>query len=117
MQLGSCVAGTVVQAGSGSFDLTPSLGTSIWHRKEGRKEGRKERKKERKIGSINLGDIFYLFIYLSFSLFRATPAAYGVSQARGQIGAGATSLHHSHSNDRSEPHLRCIPQLTATPDP
>ena len=42
------------------------------------------------------------FFFLSFVLFRATPAAYGVSQARGGIGAVATSLHQSHSNTRSE---------------
>ena len=30
--------------------------------------------------------------------------AYGSSQARGRI--GATGLHHSHSNARSEPHLQ-----------
>ena len=33
-----------------------------------------------------------------FFLFRATPAAYGSSQARGQIGADASGLWHSHSN-------------------
>ena len=43
--------------------------------------------------------------------------AYGGSQARGQIGAIATDLHHSHSHARSELHLRPTPQLTATPDP
>ena len=32
--------------------------------------------------------------------------AYGSSQARGQIGAAAVSLHHSHSNTGSEPHLQ-----------
>ena len=37
----------------------------------------------------------YLFVYLSFS--RATPAAYGGSQARGRIGALAAGLCHSHS--------------------
>ena len=31
--------------------------------------------------------------------------------------AAAASLCHSHSNTRSEPHLRSIPQLTAMPDP
>ena len=41
--------------------------------------------------------------------------AYGGSQARGQIGATAAGL--CHSNTGSEPHLRPIPQLTATPDP
>ena len=62
---------------------------------------------------------FYLFIYLflSFCLLRAAPVAYGGSQARGLIGAVATSLHQSHSNAESEPHLRPTPQLTATPDP
>ena len=34
-------------------------------------------------------------------LFRAAPLAYGSSQARGQIRAVVTSLHHSHSNTGS----------------
>ena len=38
-------------------------------------------------------------------LFRAAPAAYGGSQARGQMGATAASLHHSHSNEGSKPCL------------
>ena len=38
-----------------------------------------------------LGFCFVLF-------FQVTLAAYGSSQARGQIGAAAASLHHSHSN-------------------
>ena len=50
-----------------------------------------------------------------FAFSRATPEAYGDSQARGRIGAVAASLHHSHSNARSEPHLRLTPQLTAMP--
>ena len=36
----------------------------------------------------------------SFLFFRAAPAAYGSSQAMGQIGATAAGLHHSHSNAR-----------------
>ena len=36
---------------------------------------------------------FVLFIYLFILLFRATPAAYWSSQARGRIGAVAASLH------------------------
>ena len=36
--------------------------------------------------------------FLSFCLFRAAPAAYGDSQARGLIGAVATGLRQSHSN-------------------
>ena len=43
---------------------------------------------------------FLIHIYL-FSLFRATPTAYGGSWSRGQIGAVATNLHHSHSNEVS----------------
>ena len=38
-----------------------------------------------------------IFIFL----FRATPVAYGSSQARGWIRATAASLHRSHSNARS----------------
>ena len=46
-----------------------------------------------------------------------TPAAYGGSQARGQITAVAASLHHSHSNTISDQHLQPTPQLRATPEP
>ena len=46
-----------------------------------------------------------LYIYLE---------AYGSSQARGQTGAAAAGLHHSHSNARSELSLPPTPQLTAT---
>ena len=35
---------------------------------------------------------------------RATPTAYGGSQARGQIRTAAAGLHHSHSNARSPTH-------------
>ena len=38
-------------------------------------------------------------------LFRASPTAYGGSQARGQVGATAASLHQRCSNAGSEPHL------------
>ena len=38
-------------------------------------------------------------------LFKAEPTAYGSSQARRPIGAAAASLHHSHRNTRSGPHL------------
>ena len=47
--------------------------------------------------------------------FRASPAAYGSSQARGHIRAAAASLRHSHSNAGSELHLWPTPQFTATP--
>ena len=40
--------------------------------------------------------------------------AYEGSQARGQIGAVAPGLHHSHSNAGSKPCLLPTPQLTAS---
>ena len=58
-----------------------------------------------------------LFFFFFFLLFRATPTAHGVSQARDLIGATAAGLQHSNSNARSEPGLRPTPQLTASPDP
>ena len=60
---------------------------------------------------------FFFFFFLSFALSRAAPAVYEGSQARGPIGAVAASLHQSHSNAGSEPHLQPKPQLTATLDP
>ena len=46
----------------------------------------------------------FCFLFL-FCLFRAVPVAYGSSQARGQLGAVAAGLHHSHNSTRSEPVL------------
>ena len=51
-----------------------------------------------------------------FAVSWATPAAYGGSQARGQIGALASGLCQSHSNVGSESHLQPTPRLTATWD-
>ena len=53
----------------------------------------------------------------SFLLFRATPARYGSSQARSQIGAPAAGLRHSHSNARFELHMQPMPRFASTPDP
>ena len=53
------------------------------------------------------GSFIYLFIYFCF--VGATLRAYGGSQARGQIGATAANLYHSHSNARSEPRLQPSP--------
>ena len=50
-------------------------------------------------------------------LFRATPPAYGGSQARGQIGAVASGLWLNQSNVESRPRLQPTPQPTAVPDP
>ena len=44
---------------------------------------------------------FFFFFFFVFCLFRAAPMAYGVSQARGLIGAAAASLHHSHTRSES----------------
>ena len=46
---------------------------------------------------------FTSLFFFFFCFYRVTPVAYGSSQARGWIGATAASLHHSHSNARSEP--------------
>ena len=59
---------------------------------------------------------YQLLIFFVFCLFRAAPAAYEGSQARGQIGATSAGLHHSHSNAGSEPLLRPTPQLMETLD-
>ena len=61
--------------------------------------------------------IKFFFFYFLFFIFRATPVAYGGSQARGQIGAVAAGQYHSYSNVGSEPCLWPTPQFTATPDP
>ena len=56
--------------------------------------------------------VFFAVVFVFFfCLFRATLAAYGNSQARGQMATAVASLHHSHSN------VQPTPQLTATPDP
>ena len=52
-----------------------------------------------------------------FHVFGATFAAYGCSQARGQIGAVATGPCHSHSSMGSEPRLWPALQLMTMPDP
>ena len=58
------------------------------------------------------------FLNLNYSfLFRAVLIAYGSSQDRGQIGAIAASLCHSHSKVGSKPCLQPTLQLTAMPDP
>jgi len=58
---------------------------------------------------------FFFFFFGLFAFSRAAPAAYGGSQARGPIGAVATGLRQTHSNEGSQPRLEPTPQLTATP--
>ena len=58
---------------------------------------------------------FYLLLFI-YS-FRAVPSAHGSSQARGQTGATAAGLHHSHISAGSEPSLQPTSQLMAKLDP
>ena len=63
---------------------------------------------------------FSFFEKKKICLFRATPTAYGASQARGWIRAVVACLHHSHSNAKSKLQLwptPQLPQLKATWDP
>ena len=57
---------------------------------------------------LEVWQFIYLFIYL---FIWAAPMAFGSSQARGQTGAGAASLHHSQNNAGSEPYLWPISQI------
>ena len=59
---------------------------------------------------------FFIYLFLSFCPFRATPSVYGGSQVRGPIETETTDLCHSHSNTGSELHLWPTLQLTATPN-
>ena len=69
-------------------------------------------KKESHLIILSLQEGLYLF-----GLFRAVPAAYGGSKARGSVRTTAASLHHSHSNMGSKLHLPPTSQLMAKPDP
>ena len=52
------------------------------------------------MGCMAFWNVNFFFVVLFFVLFRATPEAYGGSQARGLIGAVATDLHHSSQRRR-----------------
>ena len=54
--------------------------------------------------------VCFYFCFLSFVFFGPHPWHMEVPRLGGQIGATAAGLHHSHSNSRSEPHLRPTPQ-------
>ena len=60
---------------------------------------------------------FVVVVFFFFFSFRAAFVAYGVSQARGLIGAVAANLHYNHSNTGFKPRLQPTPQLTAMLDP
>ena len=52
---------------------------------------------------IGWGILFYfILLFLVFLSFKATPMAYGGSQARGPIRTVAAGLHRSHSNVASK---------------
>jgi len=70
-----------------------------------------------KSGSRVYNTHFKFFFFCLFAISRATPTAYGSSQARGLIGAVAAGLRQSHSNVGSKPRLQPTPQLMATLDP
>jgi len=57
-----------------------------------------------------------LVVFFVCLFFRASPMAYGSSQAKGWIRATAAGLHHSRSNVGSELHLWPTPQLMAMLD-
>ena len=57
-----------------------------------------------------------VFIYLFIVFWGPHPRQMEVPRLRGQIGAAAANLHHSHSNSGSEPSLQPTLQLKATPD-
>ena len=61
--------------------------------------------------------IFVIVVVAVVFLFRATPATYGSSQARGPVRAVAAGLHHSHSNAGSALCLQCMHSYVATPGP
>ena len=62
-------------------------------------------------------NILFVIVDFFFFLFRAAPAVFGGSQARGRIVAVAVGLCHSLSNAGSDPRLRPTRQFTAMPDP
>ena len=51
----------------------------------------------------NSNNSFSVFLFILL-FFRATPAAYVSSQAKGQIGAAGAGLHRSHCNTRDLTH-------------
>ena len=60
---------------------------------------------------------FLLGAFFFFFFSGPHPTTHEGSQARGRIGTVTAGLHHSHSNAKSETHLRPTPQLTATLNP
>ena len=93
-----------------------SYNQEIMHKEKTEEEGFYSHERGRASPPL-LNELQLLFLFFFFCLFRATPTANGGSQAKGQIGAVAASLPHSHSNAGSKLNLRPTPQLKATSDP
>jgi len=83
-----------LQPGMGSV---PGLEISMCHRHSQKK---KKKKKEMSIQVTYSGFNLFIYVFLFIYFFRATPVAYGDSQARGLM--GAAGLHHG--NTRSLTH-------------
>ena len=80
----------------------------------GPRKGKKDQKKK-KVFFFQIQEnqkVMLFFFFCLFAFSRATPEAYGGSQASGRIGAVAASLRQSHSNVGSEPRPRPTPRLT-----
>ena len=125
MQLGSCVAVVVVQAGTVvliqplAWELPYAKGAALPKKvKTNKQKSPTLTQKQKSYPKFyNPHQVLYKHFFICW-FFRAAPAACGSSQTRGRIGvATATGLCHSHSNEGSEPCLRPTLQLTATPDP
>ena len=62
-----------------------------------------------RVGGWEKGEyLWFIYLFTKITLkkkIRGTPVAYGSSQAKGLIGTATASVHHSHSNVESEPHL------------
>ena len=84
----------------------------------GRKQGNPHPRPWRTFGQVvtltarglnKVSGLFFVFCFCLFAFSRAAPAAYRGSQARGLIRDVAAGLCQSHSNARSESHLRPTP--------
>ena len=74
------------------------------------------------LGYWGVPSYLYMHTFINLEAFFFFPfpfrgETYGISQARGQIGAAAEGLHHSHSLAGSKPHLQPMLDLVAIPGP
>ena len=83
------------------------IATTTTKDKKKKQKNQKTHHQNRSSQSLFFFSSFVFFVVVAISW--AAPAAHGGSQARGQIGAVATGLHHSHSHAGPEPRLRPTP--------